>query len=161
MTGSEFGACCEQQQCPLAVACQTLPLNLLSGARLAGFCLSITILEILQLEQFPRIVLSYFPPVNIIDLRIIIPVTGVLEVFKGIVDGKQDSIRTDLCHAIMKSWRRKVATRGNPDILREIFSDGFLTGLLQPQRLLDILEPVIDPPEIERQVLPEVPYHHL
>jgi len=49
-----------------------------------------------------------------------------------------------------------MATGSDPDVLRKVISNSLLARLLQAEGFLDVLEPVIDPPEVEGDVLAQV-----
>lgn len=89
-------------------------------------------------------------------LRIIIPPpTPILNPLIRIINTKQHPIRPDLLNNILQRPCREMPTRRNPDILLKIVIDTLLTHNI-PRLLrngfLHILEPVVYPPEVERDV---------
>jgi hypothetical protein len=116
----------------------------------------IAVLEAADLEQLPRI-----PPTNLLlsllrKIDRIIPRASILERLERIIDTEKNSGSSNLLNAVLQCGSRKVATGSNPDILRKVLSDGLLARLLQAEWFLDILEPVVDPPEVEGNVLAQV-----
>jgi hypothetical protein len=118
--------------------------------------LSIAVLEATDLEQLPRI-----PPTDLLlslfrKIDRVIPRTSILKRLERIIDTEEDSGSSDLLNAVLQRGSREMATGGDPDVLGKVLSDGLLARLLEAQRFLDILKPVVDPPEIEGNVLAQV-----
>jgi hypothetical protein len=117
---------------------------------------SIAVLEAANLEQLPRI-----PPPNLLlgllrQIDRIVPRTSILKRLERIVNTEKDPRRPYLLNAVLQRRSREVATSSDPDVLRKVLSDGLLARLLQAERFLDVLEPVVDPPEVEGDVLAQV-----
>jgi hypothetical protein len=117
---------------------------------------SIAVLEAANLEQLPRI-----PPTNLLlsllrQINRIIPRTSILKRLERIINTEKNPRSPNLFDAILQRGSRKVATGSDPDVLRKVLSDRLLTRLLQAERFLDVLEPVVDPPEVEGNVLAQV-----
>lgn len=74
-----------------------------------------------------------------------------------IVEGEEDTVRTDLMNIVLQCGAGEVARSRDPNILLEVFMDGLLASLVQSQRLFDVLKPMIDTPEIKRNVLTQMP----
>lgn len=116
--------------------------------------LGIVVLVLFQLEQLLRILPPNLSPVGNAQLRVVEPSAGRLELLERIVHREQDPVRADLVHAEVQRGRREVPARGDPDVLVEVLPDRLLAA--QPQRLLDVLEPVVDAPQVEGDVLAQV-----
>ncbi len=91
-----------------------------------------------------------------VDLGRVEPLARVLVRLVGVVDGEEDAVRTDLMDAVLQSGAGEVTRGGDPDVLLEVLVDRLLAGLVKPERLLDVLQPMVDAPEIERDVLAQM-----
>ena len=58
--------------------------------------------------------------------------------------------------AVLQSGAGEVTRGGDPDVLLEVLVDRLLAGLVQSKRLLNVLQPMVDAPQIERDVLAEM-----
>lgn len=88
------------------------------------------------------------------------PGGAVLDGLVGVVDGEEDALGADLADDVLEGVGGEVAGGGDPDVLLEVVVDGLLgeavVPLLDGERALDVLEPVVDAPEVEGQVLAQV-----
>ena len=116
--------------------------------------LSIRVLELPKLEQFRSIVSAYALLYIIVQISFIIPAACIFKALKRIVDRKEYPSISDLFHTVLQRWRREMPASCNPDIVSEVVIDR--TFAIETKWLLDIFEPVIDPPKIERNMLAQV-----
>lgn len=84
------------------------------------------------------------------------PVAGILEGLKRIIDREQDPIGPDLRHSEIQRRRREMPGGRDPDVPRKVLADGPLARRRETEMLLPVLEPVVDPPQVERDVLTQV-----
>merc|ERR1712093_6360 len=98
----------------------------------------------------------------IFQFQSIKPGTSILITFERIVGREHDSIcAAEFFDAVLQGRRRKVPRGCDPDVVTKVLPDGPLTRLLQSQRLLDILKPMVDPPQVKRNMLSQMSDHHL
>ena len=109
-----------------------------------------------QLEEFLRILPSNLQPIRIRNLHIIEPVTRILKRLKGIVDTEQNPIRSNLRHTKIQRRGAEMPRRRDPNVLRKVLPNRLLARLPQPQQLLPVFKPVIDPPHVEGDVFAEM-----
>ena len=123
--------------------------------------LSLAVLVGPQLEKLLSILPSNLHSVRIRHLRIIKPVTGILKGLEGVINREQNAISSNLSHTEIERSGREMTTGRNPQILRKVFPNGLLARLLQPEHLLAIFKPVINPPHIEGDSLSQMAQNHL
>lgn len=116
--------------------------------------LGIKVLVLFQFEQLFGIFPPNLGPIGNAQLGAVEPIASRLEFLERVVDREQDAVRTDLVHAEVERGRGEVPARRDPDVLVEVLADRLLAA--QPQRLLDVLEPVVDAPQVEGDVLAQV-----
>lgn len=121
-------------------------------------------MELSQLEQRLRVVPADLLVVlhatnSSLDLLSLAvpPGRAVLDRLVRVVDAEQDAVGSDLVDDILERVAGEVARGGDPDVLLEVVVDGLLAvpvvALLLGDGPLDVLEPVVDAPEVERDVL--------
>lgn len=120
-------------------------------------------MKIPQLQQRLRIIPSNTPilidtPNSLLNrLSIIIPPsTSILNLLIRIINTKEHTIRPKFINDILQRMRREMPTSGDPDILLEVVIDSLLAHDIPSflsDRFLHILEPVVNAPEVERDVL--------
>lgn len=93
------------------------------------------------------------------------PGRAVLDSLVRVVDAEQDAVGSDLVHHILERVAGEVARGGHPDVLFEVVVDCLLAvpnvTLLLSDGPLDILEPVVDAPEVKGDVLAKVAHDDL
>lgn len=129
-------------------------------------------MEVPQLQQGLRVV-----PTNLLIvlhatnsrldlLSLTVPPSGaVLDRLVRVVDAEQHAVGSDLVDDVLERVAGEVARGGDPDVLLEVVVDGLLAvpvvALLLGDGPLDVLEPVVDAPEVERDVLSQVAHDDL
>lgn len=85
------------------------------------------------------------------------PSRAILNRLVRVIDTEQDAVGPDLVDDVLERVAGEVARGGDPDVLLEVVVDGLLAvpvvALLLGDGPLDVLEPVVDAPEVERDVL--------
>lgn len=130
------------------------------------------VMELPQLQQRLRVV-----PTNLLVilhaanssldlLGLAVPPGGaVLDRLVRVVDAEQHAVGADLVDDVLERVAGEVARGGEPDVLPEVVVDGLLAvpivALLLGDGPLDVLEPVVDAPEVERDVLAQVAHDDL
>ncbi|RDW61213.1 uncharacterized protein DSM5745_10711 [Aspergillus mulundensis] len=80
------------------------------------------------------------------------------------INTKHDPLRAQITRNIPNRSRREVPTRRHPDILLKVIINVPLTHdipVLPRKRTLHILQPVIDPPKVKRDMLAQMANNHL
>lgn len=114
-----------------------------------------------QLEQLLRILPPNLQSVRIRHLSLVKPFTSIGKRLKRIIDREQNSIRADLRHTKVQGRRREMPRGCNPQVLRKVLADRLLTRLPQTKQLFPVLEPVVDPPHVEWDVLAQMTENNL
>ena len=117
---------------------------------------SIGVLVLVKFQQLFRVLTTNIDFVLEVDLGRIEPMTSIFVGFVGIIDREENTVRTDLMDTVLQRRAGEMAGSGDPDILLEVLVDGLLAGLIQPEGLLDIFQPVIDTPKVKRQMLAQM-----
>lgn len=107
-----------------------------------------------QLEELLGIISADLLLVDVAQVHAVIPVTGIPKRLERVVNGKQDAVCANLGHTVLQRWCRKVPARCDPQVPLKVVPDGELAR--QAKRLLDVLEPVVDAPDVKGQVLAQV-----
>lgn len=129
-------------------------------------------MKLSQLQQRPRVVPADLLIVlhatnSSLDLLglAIPPSRAVLDRLVRVIDAEQDAVGPDLVDDILERVAREVARGGDPDVLLEVVVDGFLAipvvALLLGDGPLDVLKPVVDAPEVKRDVLAQMAHDDL
>lgn len=121
--------------------------------------LRITVHIVPQLEQLLRILPANLCPIRDTQLSIVKPRTCRLKLLKWVVHREQYPVRADLIHTKVECGRREVATCRDPDVLIEILANRLLAA--QAKRLLDVLEPVVDAPQVKGDMLTQMAQNNL
>lgn len=133
---------------------------------------SLGVVELAQLQQRLRVV-----PANLLvvlhatnsslDLLglAVPPGRAVLDGLVGVVDAEEDAVGADLVDDVLERVAGEVARGGDPDVLLKVVVDGLLAvpvvTLLLSDGPLDVLEPVVDAPEVKGDVLAQVAHDDL